>query len=38
MKGWKYVKLILRRMNFVAGYLKDMPAPDFNVRIVYYEK
>ena len=32
------MKRFFRKMNFLAGYLKDMPVPDFNVRIVYYEK
>jgi len=38
MKGWKYVKLLLRKANFLSGLLRELPTPDFNVKIVYYEK
>ena len=37
MKGWQYMKRIIRKMK-LSGYLQDIPVPDFNIRIIYYEK
>lgn len=38
MKGWKKVKAFMQRLDFLSGILQGMPVPDFNIRIVYYEK
>jgi hypothetical protein len=38
MKGKRYVQQFLRKMNFLSRFLDDLPTPDFNVKIVFYEK
>lgn len=38
MKGWKYVKQLWGKANLLSHFLDDLPTPDFNVKIVFYEK
>ena len=37
MKGWQYMKLLMEKMK-LSGWLNDIPVPDFNVKIIFYEK
>jgi hypothetical protein len=38
MKEWRGWKPFLKKFNFLGGLLNDLPTPDFNLKIVFYEK
>lgn len=38
MQGWKYVQQFLGKINFLSHWINDLPTPDFNLKIVFYEK
>lgn len=38
MKEWRSWKHFWGKFNFLGGYLNELPTPDFNVKIVFYEK
>lgn len=38
MKTWQLIKRLWKRINVYDRVLDDLPAPDFNVKIIFYEK
>lgn len=38
MKAWRFWKPVFGKINLLGGILHDLPTPDFNLKIVFYEK
>lgn len=38
MKGLRYMRQFFGKMNLLNDFLGNLPTPDFNLKIVFYEK